>query len=103
MSDGFDDIAGTGFTFRTDHGGAFRDAAQGFAEAAAAADEGDAEGVFGDVVDGVGGGEDFGLVDVVYAEGFEDLWSERLARDWWWKVCIYVPGIRQSGQFGLLP
>jgi hypothetical protein len=25
------------------------------------------------VVDGVGGGEDFGLVDVVYTEGFEDL------------------------------
>jgi hypothetical protein len=29
--------------------------------------------VFFDVVDGVGGGEDFGFVDVVDAEGFEDL------------------------------
>jgi hypothetical protein len=29
--------------------------------------------VLGDVVNGVGGGQDFGFVDVVYAEGFEDL------------------------------
>jgi hypothetical protein len=29
--------------------------------------------VFGDVVDGVGRGEDFGFVNVVDAEGFEDL------------------------------
>jgi hypothetical protein len=36
--------------------------------------------VLGDVVDGVGGREDFGFVDVVYAEGFEDLWWGELAR-----------------------
>ena len=32
-----------------------------------------------DVVEGIGGGEDFGLVDVVDAEGFEDLWGWGLA------------------------
>jgi hypothetical protein len=32
--------------------------------------------VLGYVVDGVGGGEDFGLIDVVYAKGFEDLGNE---------------------------
>jgi hypothetical protein len=82
VADGFDDVASAGFAFGADHGCAFGDAAQGFAEGAAAADEGDAEGGFGYVVDGVGGGEDFGFVDVVYAEGFEDLgvgvsWVER--------------------------
>jgi hypothetical protein len=73
VADGFDDVAGAGFAFCADHGGAFSDAAEGFAEAAAPADERDAERVFGHVVYGVGGREDFGFVDVVYAEGFEDL------------------------------
>lgn len=70
MADGFDDVARAGFAFCTDHGGAFRDAAEGFTQVAAAADEGGGEGVFLNVVDGVGGGEDFGFVDVVDAEGF---------------------------------
>jgi hypothetical protein len=35
--------------------------------------------VLADVVDVVGGGQDFGFVDVVYAEGFEDLWGGALA------------------------
>lgn len=68
MADGFDYVAGAGFAFGADHGGAFGDAAQGFAEVAATADEGDGEGVFFYVVEGVGGGEDFGFVDVVYAD-----------------------------------
>jgi hypothetical protein len=67
VADRFDDVAGAGFAFCADHGGAFGDAAEGLTEAAAAADEGDAEGVFGDVVDCVGGGENFGFVNVVYA------------------------------------
>jgi hypothetical protein len=67
VADSFDDVAGSSFTFCADHGCAFRDAAKGFAEAPAAAHKGDAEGVLGDVVDGVGGGEDFGFVNVVYA------------------------------------
>ena len=77
MAHRFDHVARAGFALGADHGGAFGDAAQRLAQAAAAADEGDLEGVLGYVVDGVGRGEDFGLVDVVYAEGFEDLWG------WW--------------------
>ena len=71
--DGLDDVAGAGLALGADHGGPLGDASQGFAEVAAAADEGDFEGVFFDVVDVVGWGEDFGFVDVVDAEGFEDL------------------------------
>lgn len=73
MAHSLDDVAGAGFALCADHGCTFSDAAQGFAEAAAAADEGDLEVVLADVVDCVGGGKDFRLVDVVYAEGFEDL------------------------------
>jgi hypothetical protein len=73
VSDGLDDVAGSGFTFCADHSCAFRDAAESLAEATAAADKGNAEGVLGDMVDCVGGGQDFGFVDVVYTESFEDL------------------------------
>lgn len=71
--DGLDDVAGAGLALGADHGGALADAAQGLAEVAAAAHEGHAVGVLLDVVDVVGGREDFGLVDVVDADGFEDL------------------------------
>lgn len=73
MTDGFDDVARPGFALCADHGGAFGDAAEGFAEVAATADEGGGEGVFFNVVDGVGGGEDFRFIDVVDAEGFQYL------------------------------
>jgi hypothetical protein len=73
VSDSFDDIAGSGFALCADHGRAFGDAAECFAKTAAPANEGDAEGVFGYMVDGVGGGKDFGFVNVVYAESFENL------------------------------
>ena len=66
--DGVDDVAGAGFAFGADHGRAFGDAAEGFAEIARAADEWDFEGVLVDVVGFVGGREDFGFVDVVDAE-----------------------------------
>ena len=66
--DGVDDVSGAGFALGADHAGAFGDAAQGFAEIAGSADEGDGEGVLVDVVRFVGGGEDFGFVDVVDAE-----------------------------------
>jgi hypothetical protein len=62
-----------GFALGADHGCAFGDAAEGFAEVARAADEGRGEGVFIDVVGLISGGEDFGLVDEVDAEGLEDL------------------------------
>ena len=71
--DGVDYVAGAGFALGADHGGAFGDAAQGFAQVAGAADEGDFEGVLVDVVGFVGGSEDFGFVDVVDAEFLENL------------------------------
>ena len=71
--DRLDDITGAGFTLGADHGGAFADAAEGFAEVTAPTHEWDGEGVLLDVVGVVGGGEDFGLVNVVDADGFEDL------------------------------
>ena len=73
MPDSFDDIACSGFAFGADHGGTFGYTAQSFTKVAAAADEGGAERVLFDVVGGVGRGEDFRFVNVVYAEGFEDL------------------------------
>ena len=76
--DGLDDVAGAGLALGADHGGAFGDASQGFAQVATAADEGHFEGVLFHVVDCVGGGQDFGLVDVVDAEGFEDLGCGRV-------------------------
>lgn len=74
VPDGFYNIPGAGFTFCADHCGTFRDTAERFTEVTTAADEGDGEGVFFDVVGGVGGGEDFGFVDIVDSEGFEYLW-----------------------------
>ena len=68
-----DDVAGAGFALGADHGCAFGDAAEGFAQVARAADEGRLEGVLVDVVGLVGGGEHFGLVDEVDAELLQDL------------------------------
>lgn len=100
--DGLDDVAGAGLTLGADHGSALRDAAQGLAQVAAAADEGGLEVVLGDVVEVIGGGEDFGLVDVVDANGFEDLGvlagvigtGNRKG---------YVPGTRQSDRYAPWP
>jgi hypothetical protein len=77
--DGVDDVAGAGFTLRPDHGSAFGDAAQGFAEVARAADEGRGEGVLVDVVGLVGGGEDLGLVDEVDADILQHLRLDEVA------------------------
>jgi hypothetical protein len=71
--DGLDDITGTGFTLGADHSSALGDATEGLAEVAAPTDEGDLVVVLGDVVDVVGGSEDFRLIDVVDANGFKDL------------------------------
>ena len=71
--DGVDNVAGAGFALGADHGGAFGDAAQGLAQVAGAADEGDLEGVLVDVMGFVGGGEHFGFVDVVDAEFLQNL------------------------------
>ncbi len=50
MPHGFDHVAGAGFTLGADHGGAFADAAQGFAQVAAATHKRHLEIVFVDVV-----------------------------------------------------
>jgi hypothetical protein len=73
VADRFDHVARTGLALCADHGGAFGDAAERLAQATAAADERHAERVLGYVVDGVSGRQDFRLVNVVYAESFEDL------------------------------
>lgn len=77
--DGLDDVAGAGLALGADHGGALGDAAQGLAEVAAAADEGDLEGGLLDVEGVVGRGQDLALVDVVHAQGLEDLALDEVA------------------------
>ena len=62
-----------------DHGGALGNAAQGLAQVATAADEGHLEGVLVDVVDVVGRGEHLRLVDVVDAQGLQDLRLHKVA------------------------
>ena len=79
VANGLDDVAGAGLALGADHGGALADAAEGLAEVAAATDEGDAEVVFVDVVGVVGEGEDLALVDVVDADGLEDLGLDEVA------------------------
>ena len=73
MLHGVHDVAGACFTFGADHGRAFGDAAQGFAEVARSADEGSGEGVLVDVVRLVGGGEDFALVNIINAQLLQNL------------------------------
>src|SRR6202140_5456115 len=73
MFDGVDYVAGAGLSLSADHSGAFGDAAQRVAQVAGCADEGNLESVFVHVVGFVGGGENFGFVDVVDAEFFENL------------------------------
>ncbi len=71
--DGVDYVAGTGLPFGADHGRAFGDAAQGFAQIARSADEGDFEGMLVDMVSFVSRGQDFGLVNVVDPEFLKNL------------------------------
>src|SRR5690606_12090901 len=67
------DVAGACFALRTDHRGAFGDAAKSLAEVGRTTDERHLEDGLVDVVDVVGGGEDLGFVDVVDAEGLKNL------------------------------
>ena len=73
LTTGVDNVSSTGFTFGADHGCAFGDAAQSFAEIARAADERNFEGMLIDMVGFVGGGEHFGFVDVLDAEFLQNL------------------------------
>ena len=69
---GFDDVARAGFALGADHGRAFGDAPQRFAQIARAAHERHLEVALVDVVLFVGGREHFALVDVVDAQRFEN-------------------------------
>jgi hypothetical protein len=77
VSDGLDNISCSRLALCADHGGAFRNTAESFAEVAAAADEWDAERMLLDVVSVVRGSQDLGLVDVVYTNGLKDLSQDR--------------------------
>ncbi len=72
VANGFDDVARARFAFSADHGRAFGDAAQGFAQIARPANEGHFEIVLIDVVLFVGGSEHFAFVDVIDAEHFQN-------------------------------
>lgn len=69
----FDHIAGTGFTLRTNEGGTFRDATQCFTEIASSTNERYLEGMLVDVVLFVSRSQHLGLVDVINANGLQDL------------------------------
>ena len=73
MADGFDHVARAGFALGADHGRAFPNAAQGFAQVAAAADKRHLEIVLEDVMFLVGGSEHLGFINVVHTQGFQDL------------------------------
>ena len=79
LVDRLDDVAGAGLALGADHRRALVDPAQGLAEVPAAAHERDLEGVLVDVVALVRRGEDLGLVDVVHAQGLEDLRLDEVA------------------------
>src|SRR5216683_4110398 len=79
MSNGFDHVAGSGFTLGANHRGAFGDSAQRLTEIATTADERNLERVLVDVVLLVGGCEHLGLVDVVDPQGLEDLRLDEVA------------------------
>ncbi len=71
VADGLDHVSGPGLALGAQEGRALADAAQGLAEIAAPADEGDRERVLVHVVLLVRGGQDLALVDEVDAERLE--------------------------------
>ncbi len=72
MPHGFDDVARTRLALGTNHRRAFGNAPQGFAEIARAAHKRHLEVPLIDVVLFIGRCQDFALVDIIDAEGFED-------------------------------
>jgi hypothetical protein len=73
VADGFNDVARAGLALRADHRGTLRDAAQGLAQVARAADERNLEGVLPDVVFLIGGREHLAFVDEVDFQRLEHL------------------------------
>src|SRR5215471_3772061 len=72
VTDGFDNIAGAGFTLGANHGRAFSDAAKRFSKIARATDERDAVVVLPDVIFFVSGSEDFALVDEIHLQRLQN-------------------------------
>ena len=79
MLGGFRNIARAGLTLRTDHCGTLVDAAQRFTQVGGTADKRNVESVLVDVVDVVGGAEDFGFVHEVHAERLQHLRFDLMA------------------------
>jgi len=73
MAHSLDHVAGAGFAFGAHHGCAFANAAQGFAQVAAAADKRHIESVLVNVKRLIGGGQDFGFVNIIHTERLQDL------------------------------
>jgi len=70
---GLDDIACSGFSLCANKRGAFGDPAEGLTKVSCTADKRDFEAVFIDMVLLVRGSEDLGFIDIIYADGLEDL------------------------------
>mmetsp|Transcript_23533 Transcript_23533/g.49693 ORF Transcript_23533/g.49693 Transcript_23533/m.49693 type:complete len:270 (+) Transcript_23533:479-1288(+) len=68
-----DDISRPGLSLGAEHGRPLGDSSEGLADVATSAHEGHVELIFIDVVDLIGHGEDFRLVDVVDFAGLENL------------------------------
>lgn len=73
VANGLDNVAGTSLTLGADHGSTLSNTAKGFAQVAAAANEGSIEVALLDVALVVGRGQNLALVDVVDTKGLEDL------------------------------
>ena len=79
MAHSFDHVTGAGLALGADHGRAFTHPAQGLAQVAAAAYEGHLEGVLVNVVGFIGRGEHLGFVDVIDADGLQNLSLDKVA------------------------
>ena len=78
MADCLDDIAGSGFALGTDHGSPLVDPAQCLAQIFGTADKGYAEIPLIDMVDIIGRGKNFALINVVDLDGFQNLCIHKL-------------------------
>ena len=69
----FNNITRAHLALSADYSGAFSNTAEGFAKITAPAYKGDLVAVLINIVEGVGGGEDFRLINIVNTKGFKDL------------------------------
>src|SRR5215475_13061146 len=76
---GMNYVAGSGFSFGTNHGCAFGNAAKRLAQITRTADKGNFESMLINVVGLVGGGKDFGFVNVINTEFLQNLGLSKMA------------------------